>query len=147
MGCNAALLARRVIDNTFDVLAIQAMTLMQAIDYLKCQRSMSSFSRNFYSGFREMIPSFTDDHPRYKELKLARKFISSLNYHQLPHHGETCTGYGRIEGIGKAVCLKFAQLGYHVLINFKSNLQEAETTLKQITIMVEQANCFNSMFP
>ena len=78
MGCNAALLARRVIDNTFDVLAIQAMTLMQAIDYLKCQRSMSSFSRNFYSGFREMIPSFTDDHPRYKELKLARKFISSL---------------------------------------------------------------------
>jgi len=33
MGCNAALITRKVIDNTLDVLAIQTIALMQAIDY------------------------------------------------------------------------------------------------------------------
>src|SRR6185369_7227630 len=37
MGCNAALMTRKVIDNSFDVLAIQTLALVQAIDYLKCQ--------------------------------------------------------------------------------------------------------------
>ena len=37
MGCNAALMTKRVIDNSFEVLAIQMMTILQAIDYLDCQ--------------------------------------------------------------------------------------------------------------
>src|ERR1700743_2153589 len=36
MGCNAALMTKRVIDNSFEVLAIQLMTILQAIDYLDC---------------------------------------------------------------------------------------------------------------
>lgn len=39
---------------------------------------------------------------------------------------------GGSRGIGKAVCLKFAQLGYYVLINFKSNEVEAARTLDEI---------------
>lgn len=39
---------------------------------------------------------------------------------------------GGSRGIGKAVCLKFATLGYDVLINFKSNTEEAHKTLAEI---------------
>ncbi|HEY8929689.1 MAG TPA: 3-oxoacyl-ACP reductase FabG [Mucilaginibacter sp.] len=36
---------------------------------------------------------------------------------------------GGSRGIGRAICRKLAARGYHVLINFKSNTAEAETTL------------------
>jgi 3-oxoacyl-[acyl-carrier protein] reductase len=39
---------------------------------------------------------------------------------------------GGSRGIGKAICIKLASLGYHVLINFRSNLVEAEQTLASI---------------
>jgi 3-oxoacyl-[acyl-carrier protein] reductase len=39
---------------------------------------------------------------------------------------------GGSRGIGKAICLKIAQQGYHVLINYRSNEQEAQDTLNQI---------------
>lgn len=40
---------------------------------------------------------------------------------------------GGSRGIGRAICLKMASLGYHVLINYKSNASEANNTLSQIT--------------
>ena len=39
---------------------------------------------------------------------------------------------GGSRGIGKAICLKLAEMGYHILINFQSNLQEAENTLQLV---------------
>ena len=39
---------------------------------------------------------------------------------------------GGSRGIGRAICLKLAALGYHVLINYKSNQEEAEKTLALI---------------
>jgi len=39
---------------------------------------------------------------------------------------------GGSRGIGKAICLKVAQMGYHVLINYRSNDKEAQDTLIQI---------------
>ncbi len=39
---------------------------------------------------------------------------------------------GGSRGIGRAICIKLSSLGYHVLINFKSNLAEAEQTLEVI---------------
>lgn len=39
---------------------------------------------------------------------------------------------GGSRGIGKAICIEIAKLGYHVLINYKSNTEEAKNTLGQI---------------
>ncbi len=39
---------------------------------------------------------------------------------------------GGSRGIGKAICLEIAEQGYHVLINYRSNTEEAENTLDQI---------------
>ena len=39
---------------------------------------------------------------------------------------------GGSRGIGRAICVKLGTLGYHILINFRSNLAEAEQTLSVI---------------
>jgi len=39
---------------------------------------------------------------------------------------------GGSRGIGKAICFKIAEAGYHILINYRSNDQEAQETLNQI---------------
>lgn len=39
---------------------------------------------------------------------------------------------GGSRGIGKAICLKMADLGYHVLINYNKSKKEAESALKQV---------------
>lgn len=39
---------------------------------------------------------------------------------------------GGSRGIGRAICIKLGSMGYHVLINFRSNLAEAEKTLDAI---------------
>lgn len=40
---------------------------------------------------------------------------------------------GGSRGIGRSICLKLVEMGYHVLINFQSNIQEAEKTLQMIS--------------
>lgn len=39
---------------------------------------------------------------------------------------------GGSRGIGKAICIKLSGMGYHVLINYKSNIVEANKTLETI---------------
>jgi 3-oxoacyl-[acyl-carrier protein] reductase len=39
---------------------------------------------------------------------------------------------GGSRGIGRAICIKLAAMGYHVLVNYKSNASEAAITLSQI---------------
>lgn len=39
---------------------------------------------------------------------------------------------GGSRGIGRAVCIKMAEMGYHVLINYKSNQLEANNTLEMV---------------
>ncbi len=39
---------------------------------------------------------------------------------------------GGSRGIGRAVCLKLAEMGYFILINYNSNLPEAENTLQLV---------------
>jgi 3-oxoacyl-[acyl-carrier protein] reductase len=40
---------------------------------------------------------------------------------------------GGSRGIGSAICIRLATMGYHVLINFKQNHNAADDTLQQIT--------------
>jgi histidine ammonia-lyase len=78
MGCNAALITHRVIDNSFDVLAVQALALAQAIDYLKCQPRMSSFTHKFFDDVRGLVPPIVEDKPRYGDIQKIRKYLIGL---------------------------------------------------------------------
>ncbi|MEO7307983.1 MAG: aromatic amino acid ammonia-lyase [Ferruginibacter sp.] len=75
MGCNAALMTKRVIDNSFEVLAIQMMTVLQAIDYLKCTDRLSTETRHIYTEIRKVFPKFIEDEPKYKDLERIRKYF------------------------------------------------------------------------
>ncbi|HRO44262.1 aromatic amino acid ammonia-lyase [Agriterribacter sp.] len=69
MGCNAALMTKKVIENTFEVLAIQMITVLQAIDYAECVEKLSPATKEMYTTVRKIFPKFIDDKPRYRELE------------------------------------------------------------------------------
>ncbi|MBS1638073.1 MAG: aromatic amino acid lyase [Bacteroidetes bacterium] len=75
MGSNAALACKKVILNSYEVLAIHWMTILQAIDYLKLEDRLSSRSKDIYKNLRAVFPVFKEDHPHYKEVKAVRDYI------------------------------------------------------------------------
>jgi histidine ammonia-lyase len=75
MGANAALLTKKVIDNSFEVLSIQLMSLLQAVDYAGCLPKLAPVTRSVYHLVREIFPTFVDDHPKYKEQKKVKEFL------------------------------------------------------------------------
>lgn len=75
MGCNGALLTKRVIDNTLDVLTIQTIALMQAIDYLQCQSQLASFTHSLYHEIRSILPVFIQDEPKYKDIQTLKNYL------------------------------------------------------------------------
>src|SRR6185369_9298068 len=75
MGCNAALMTKKVIDNSFEVLAIQMMTILQAVDYLNCQTRLSPQTQTVYNEIRKIFPKFIEDAPKYKDLERIRIFF------------------------------------------------------------------------
>jgi len=77
MGCNAALMTSRVIDNAFSVLSIQLMTILQAIDYLNCQERLAPATLNLYTQVRAIFPKFIEDAPRYKEMEKVKQFLAA----------------------------------------------------------------------
>ncbi|HRN48345.1 MAG TPA: aromatic amino acid ammonia-lyase [Niabella sp.] len=79
MGYNSAQFAKKVISNAYEVLSIQAMTLLQAIDYLNCQDKMASKTLSVYKALREIFPKFVEDAPLYKELARIKTFLENNN--------------------------------------------------------------------
>jgi histidine ammonia-lyase len=80
MGCNAALITAKVIDNSFDVLAIQCVALVQAIDYLKCHARLSSSTHAMYDEVRELFPAFAQDEPQYKGLQKIKAYLLKVKH-------------------------------------------------------------------
>jgi histidine ammonia-lyase len=80
MGCNAALMTKRVIDNSFEVLAIHLVTILQAIDYLDCHDSLATASRSIYDKVRPIFPKFIEDKARYKEMELVKDFLENSDH-------------------------------------------------------------------
>lgn len=77
MGCNAALMTKKVIDNSFAVLGIQLMTILQAIDYLECQDRLSPHTLALYNEVRKIFPKFVEDQPKYKEMEKVRVYLET----------------------------------------------------------------------
>jgi histidine ammonia-lyase len=61
MGCNAAQMCARVIENSFEVLSVHAMAIIQAITYLGYQEKLSPATKWMYDEISALAPSFTED--------------------------------------------------------------------------------------
>lgn len=75
MGCNAALMTKKVIDNSFEVLGIQMMTVLQAIDYMNCVPRLSPITKSLYTDIRKIFPKFVEDQPKYKDLEKVKNYF------------------------------------------------------------------------
>src|SRR6478736_6682394 len=79
MGCNASLMTKKVIDNSFEVLSIQMMTVLQAIDYLKCTDRLSSETHHIYSEIRKIFSKFVEDKPKYKDMEKIKNYLEKFD--------------------------------------------------------------------
>lgn len=77
MGTNAALITRKVIENSFEVLAIHSVSIAQAIDDLNCVKRLSPFSQKTYTEIRKRCPKFVEDRPLHKELKKVCDYLKN----------------------------------------------------------------------
>lgn len=75
MGANAALCTKKVIENTFEVLAIEMITIVQALDYMQKTAGLSGRARLTYEQLRKLVPSFAADYAIYKDLKKVKEYM------------------------------------------------------------------------
>ncbi|BAP33706.1 histidine ammonia-lyase [Chryseobacterium sp. StRB126] len=78
MGTNAAVICRKVIENAFEVLTIEAITIIQAIEYLGFQNEVSSSTKELYDAIRKIIPAFSDDMVMYPYLEEVKKYLKTM---------------------------------------------------------------------
>jgi histidine ammonia-lyase len=77
MGTNAALMTAKVIENAFQVMSIQYMALLQAIDYLEIKDKISVESKKVYSELREIFPLFVDDSPLCGDIERITDYLKN----------------------------------------------------------------------
>ena len=75
MGTNAALMTKKVVENAFEVMAIEIITIVQAIEYLKVQDKVSSKTKKMYDMIREIVPIFTEDVVMYPYVNQVKDYI------------------------------------------------------------------------
>ena len=61
MGTNSALMTKKVIDNSFDVLSIHLTAIAQAMDISNNKQAFSSAAQELYSFVRESVPELIED--------------------------------------------------------------------------------------
>lgn len=66
MGANAALMANRVIENTYEVLAVKLLTAIQAVEVLGIQEELAPATRSLYERVRARVPAFSEDGIMYE---------------------------------------------------------------------------------
>ena len=77
MGTNAAVITSRVIENAFEVLAIEAITIVQAIDFLEQKDNISSVTRKFYDEIRAIVPLFKEDQVMYPFVQQVKDHLTN----------------------------------------------------------------------
>ncbi|MEH6763923.1 MAG: aromatic amino acid ammonia-lyase [Aequorivita antarctica] len=75
MGTNAALITKKVIENAFEVIAIELITIIQAIEYLKVQDQVSSETKKMYDEIRTIVPVFKEDVVMYPYVNQVKEFL------------------------------------------------------------------------
>lgn len=75
MGTNAALITKKVIENAFEVVAIELITIVQAIEYLEVQDQVSSKTKKMYDEIRAIVPVFKEDVVMYPYVNRVKEFL------------------------------------------------------------------------
>lgn len=77
MGTNSALICRHVIENAWQVMAIQYIALAQATDCLDIRGKLCEASRQMYDEIRKIQPVIVEDTPFYKEIAAVEEMMKN----------------------------------------------------------------------
>ncbi len=75
MGFNSACLTARIIENTFEVIAIEAVAVLQAVDALDVKTMLSDYNRKVYDELRAIFPVITKDRSTSHELETVKNYL------------------------------------------------------------------------
>ncbi|WP_300565754.1 aromatic amino acid ammonia-lyase [Flavobacterium sp.] len=75
MGTNAAVITGKVIENAFEVLAIELITIVQAVDALGYNDKISAVTRKMYDEVRVIIPEFKEDQVMYPFVQKVKDYL------------------------------------------------------------------------
>lgn len=75
MGTNSAILAKRVIDNGYQVMAIHYIALAQAVDCLNIADKLSPFTHEIYNEVRAIVPKFIEDTPKDADIESVIQYL------------------------------------------------------------------------
>lgn len=75
MGTNSALIAARVVENGYQVMAVHFMAICQAVDYLDISGELCNESREIFNSIRNFFPKFIEDTPKYKDIESIINFL------------------------------------------------------------------------
>lgn len=75
MGCNAAQMCARVIENSFEVLSVHATAIIQAITLKNYQDRLSPATRWMYDELSALSPAFTEDEPSSERLHKVKNWL------------------------------------------------------------------------
>jgi len=79
MGTNSALLTQKVIENACQVMAIELIAIIQAVDHLSIENDLSEKTKKIYDALRLVVPVFVEDTPKYKEIRNMTHYIRNTN--------------------------------------------------------------------
>jgi len=79
MGTNTALLTKQVIENSFEVLAIHFIAILQACECNGIRSKMSPITRKCYEKLRGIVPLFVNDTPKHETIRMMMEFLLDVN--------------------------------------------------------------------
>ncbi|MBS1772859.1 MAG: aromatic amino acid lyase [Bacteroidetes bacterium] len=79
MGCNAAMMCNRVIDNAYEVLAVEAVALVQAIDLRGISKKLAPSTKWMYDGVRKLFPFFKEDFSASPNLQNVKQWMTETD--------------------------------------------------------------------
>jgi len=77
MGTNSANMCAHVIENAFEVLAVHALAIIQAIDYKGYKDKLSPATRWMYDELSVLAPSFKEDATAYERLAKIKNWLTN----------------------------------------------------------------------
>ncbi|MCD6012632.1 MAG: aromatic amino acid lyase [Flavipsychrobacter sp.] len=75
MGCNAAMVCSQVIENAHEVLAVELVALVQAIDIRKISTKLSPASKWLYENTRKLFPYFEEDFAPSQKMQQVKAWL------------------------------------------------------------------------
>jgi histidine ammonia-lyase len=75
MGTNAANVTKTVIDNAFEVISVELITIVQALRYLNFNDKLSNKTRQVLEEMNKIIPEIKEDFPLYKINAEVKKYL------------------------------------------------------------------------